>query len=407
MGALQHVDVPGYNALLIRDTYQNLTQAEGLIPRSFEWLGKTDAFWNGERHEWKFPSGATVGFGHLKDQYAHFNYSGGAWQYIGFDEVSTIPQDQYRFVGFSRRRKPKHGPLSEVPLRTRSASNPVGPHVKWVYRRLVVDYQLKGRLFIPSFIYDNPGLDEESYREGLAELDPVTRAQIESGDWRIRPGGGFFRRTMFHEIDGTWPIGRNGQDLDLELIRFWDIAATEPSPSNPDPDYTVGTLVGRDPERRGCILNPDLPESEENLIRGVEWYVLDVVRGRWNPGGVESVVKDTAYADGFHVEVYFEQEPGSSGKSYVYDWLDELPEHAVYGLTSSGDKVTRAKPVSARADKGRIAVVRAGWNEDWYDELESFPDGADHDDQVDSFSGAFRALSQVGGRISEGDEVEL
>ena len=30
---------------------------------------------------------------------------------------------------------------------------------------------------------DNPGLDVEEYRKQLAHLDPVTRKQLEEGDW--------------------------------------------------------------------------------------------------------------------------------------------------------------------------------------------------------------------------------
>jgi predicted phage terminase large subunit-like protein len=35
--------------------------------------------------------------------------------------------------------------------------------------------------------------------------------------------------------------------------------------------------------------------------------------------------------------------------------------------------------------------VRGAWNEDFFSELESFPEGS-HDDQVDAASGAFKKL---------------
>ena len=43
MAALQYVDIPGYNALVLRDTYANLTKPEGLVDRADEWLAGTDA----------------------------------------------------------------------------------------------------------------------------------------------------------------------------------------------------------------------------------------------------------------------------------------------------------------------------------------------------------------------------
>jgi len=42
MAALMFVDRPGYAALLLRRTYPQLSKADGLIPRSQEWLASTD-----------------------------------------------------------------------------------------------------------------------------------------------------------------------------------------------------------------------------------------------------------------------------------------------------------------------------------------------------------------------------
>src|SRR3990167_4992526 len=47
LGGLQYVDVPGYAALLIRRTSPELNAAGGLVDLCQEWLGKTDAAWNG------------------------------------------------------------------------------------------------------------------------------------------------------------------------------------------------------------------------------------------------------------------------------------------------------------------------------------------------------------------------
>ena len=47
MGALQYVDVPGYRAAIIRRTFAQLSKGDALIPLSQEWLGPSDAHWNG------------------------------------------------------------------------------------------------------------------------------------------------------------------------------------------------------------------------------------------------------------------------------------------------------------------------------------------------------------------------
>src|SRR6266487_4526436 len=61
--ALQYVDVPGYAALLLRRTFPQLSQPGQLIATSKEWLGPTDAVWNEQQKEWRFPSGAVLKVG--------------------------------------------------------------------------------------------------------------------------------------------------------------------------------------------------------------------------------------------------------------------------------------------------------------------------------------------------------
>ena len=55
---------------------------------------------------------------------------------------------------------------------------------------------------------------------------------------------------------------------------------------------------------------------------------------------------------------------------------------------TSDDKITRASPVSAQGEAGNIKVLKGHWNENFFNELENFPDGL-HDDIVDALSGAF------------------
>ena len=56
------------------------------------------------------------------------------------------------------------------------------------------------------------------------------------------------------------------------------------------------------------------------------------------------------------------------------------------------DKFTRALSWQSRAEAGKVYLVRASWNEEFLDELCSFPDGK-HDDQVDAVSLAVQMMS--------------
>jgi predicted phage terminase large subunit-like protein len=92
-----------------------------------------------------------------------------------------------------------------------------------------------------------------------------------------------------------------------------------------------------------------------------------------------------------------EQEPGSSGKALVDQYARYVvPGYDFQGIRSTGDKVTRARPFAAAAANGNVRIVRGPWLTDWLDELSTFPEASDHDDQVDSAVGAFTYLTGLG-----------
>ncbi len=69
-----------------------------------------------------------------------------------------------------------------------------------------------------------------------------------------------------------------------------------------------------------------------------------------------------------------------------------LAGYMVDTVKISRDKITRAKPVSAQCEAGNVKVLRAPWNDEFFAELENFPEGA-HDDIVDVLSGAYNELA--------------
>jgi len=365
MAALQYVDVPGYRAILFRRTYADLALPGALMDRAAEWLGPTDARWDGMEKTWVFPSGATLSFGYLATENDKYRYQGAEFQFVGFDELTHFLESQYRYL-FSRIRRLK---TATVPLRMRAASNPGGVGHEWVKQRFIVEGREKGRPFIPARLTDNPFLDQREYTESLMQLDPITRAQLLSGDWQAREAGNYFQRQWFRIVDAL--------PVNCVRVRWWDTAATEPAKGK-DPDYTVGLLAARD--ERGM------------------YYVGDVRRMRGKPGDVEQLIRHTAQMDGPNVIQLMGEEGGSAGKSMIHDYaVRVLAGFPFAGIRETGDKVTRAMPVSSQAQAGNIAVVKGAWLSDFFDELEAFPLGA-HDDQVDAMSGALMELIQGRGR---------
>jgi len=365
MAALQYVDQPGYSALLFRRTYADLNLPGALMDRAAEWLrpfmSTGEVRWVDKEKTYIFqcPGGgtATLTFGYLENENDKYRYQGAELQFIGFDELTQINMRAYTYM-FSRLRRLKG---VQIPLRVRSASNPGGAGHDWVKQRFLIEGPSKGRLFIPATMHDNPFLDTDEYAQSLQELDPITRAQLQEGDWNVKHGGSLFDRTWFKVVEAA-PEG-------IRMVRYWDLASTEPKPGK-DPDYTVGLLLG----------------EKDNIF-----YIMDVRRVQKTPGDVEKLVLQTAQIDGYEARIYMEEEPGSSGKNNTYNYGKILTGYAFWGNRETGAKHLRAAPASSAAERGLICIVRAPWNTDFLDELEAYPN-VNHDDQLDGLSGAYRML---------------
>ena len=121
------------------------------------------------------------------------------------------------------------------------------------------------------------------------------------------------------------------------------------------------------------------------------FYVSDVQREQLSAHGVEKMILNTAVDDGPGVEILIPQDPGQAGKAQVAAFKKLLVGYVVRSSTETGDKVTRAMPVSAQVEAGNFKLLRGEWNAAWKDEFHRFPAGK-HDDQVDPLSGAFHRL---------------
>ena len=118
-----------------------------------------------------------------------------------------------------------------------------------------------------------------------------------------------------------------------------------------------------------------------------------MVRIQQSPLGVQSAIKNTASQDGVSVRIGIEQDPGQAGVSEADYLVRMLQGYNVKTVKATKDKVTRALPASSQAKAGNIKILQAPWNEDFFRELENFPEGA-HDDIVDALSGAFLLLNE-------------
>ena len=364
--ALQYVDTTGYSAIIFRKTFSDLMLPGALIPMSHAWLSpflkSGEVRWQDKEKRYTFlESGATVSFGYLDAKNDELRYQGAEFQFVGMDEVTHIDPAAYRYL-FSRLRRLKG---SNIPIRMRSSANPGGPHGEYYYQRFFVD---KKGVFLPAGLSDNPHLDADEYRESLAELDPVTRKQLEDGDWEIRPKGDLFDKSWILEIDyRDLPEGR-------KTVRFWDLASIDPkyrkkNSNKAAPDWTIGFKLS---SFQGC------------------YYIEDISKLQKSPGDVEAHIAATAEADGAACAIRMEEEGGASGIANTERYSKKvLVGYNFAGIKPVVSKIERARPVAAACQVGNVFISNRCRNiTDFFTQLEGFPNGA-NDDIVDSFSGAF------------------
>jgi phage terminase large subunit-like protein len=370
MAALQYVDVPGYAALIVRREFTELSKAGGLIPRSHEWLAQTNAKWSAQQKQWSFPSGAVLEFGHMEHDNDRFKYGSTEYQFIGWDELAEFPNPEpYTFL-FSRLRR-RAG--VEIPLRVRSASNPVGPGFAWVKERFVDPGDPATRPFLPALISDNPGIDQHEYRQSLAVLDPITRMAIEEGIWTARSPYTLFPRETVKILPAVWADR-------LISVRAWDLAAsTEDSAA-----LTAGVRMSK------------LDSTERPYV------IENVVAGRWAPAERDAVIERVASQDGPGTIIVVEREPGSGGIAQVDSLKRRLAGYVVREINAArrGSKLFLAGPLSTQWGVGAVGLLAGEWNRSFLDRVEAFSSEVNID-EVDAASMAFLTIEPRGGGIPD------
>ena len=162
----------------------------------------------------------------------------------------------------------------------------------------------------------------------------------------------------------------------MSIARAWDLAATEISPTNKNPDRTASALIAR--------------------LKNGQYIILNAQRQALNSANVRMLVKNTAIADRaeYHCnDILIPQDPGQAGKEQAQSYVKLLAGFNIQCHPVSGDKITRADPFAAQCQQGNVMVLEGPWNDEYFDKLEGFPDAL-HDDQVDASSDAFNKVAQ-------------
>jgi len=394
---LRNIHIKGFTGVVFRKNSTQVRNPGGLWDSSYPLFMSVGGEPKQSVLEWNFPN-SKIKFSHLdtdKDKYSH---QGAEYCSVFFDELCHFTYSQFVYM-LSRNRS-----TCGVKPYVRATCNPdsdswVRKFIDWWIneetgypipeRSGVVRYFItvendiiwdeseekliqrfpksrpKSFTFINSTIYDNQILLEQNpeYLANLQALPKFEREQLLHGNWNIQASSGMFFKKLYFEVVKATP-------KNTTKIRYWDRASTKDNGQN-DPDWTVGLRLEKD---------------QNNIL-----YVSDIVRLRGSPLEVQQTIKNIASQDGYNVRIGIEQDAGQAGVSEADYLVRQLSGYIVTVNRVSKDKITRALPVSSQCEAGNVKVLEGKWNDDFFKELENFPEGS-HDDQVDCLSGAFNLL---------------
>jgi predicted phage terminase large subunit-like protein len=405
---------PRTRGVIFRRTLKQSSNNGGLFDAAINLFSKVDPKLKISMRDMQitFSSGAQLRMSYLDDPKDKYNWQGAELSWLGFDEIQQLDFENCIYL-FSRLRST----TVDYPLHIRATGNP-DPDA-WIKKLVEPDLDANGipfddrwktprtRYFVntpngiqifedrkdaeviygagkesgimsfmfqPGNIYSNPVLmkADPSYISRLKSLPRVEMERLLLGSWVAREqSASFFSRKNIQLVQHP-NIRANRR------FRAWDAAATRPSESNPNPDFTVGVLASR--EKTGVIT------------------IEDVVRIRDVPHIVKETIFNTAEKDGRDTYIALELDPGAQAGAYVKQMQRELSERGfvVRLVRPSKAKVLRFRPFAAIAEAGFVQVVDSDWTKDYLNELEAFT-GANSrvkDDQVDATSTATYFLTQ-------------
>lgn len=416
--ALKYVEDPAARVLIVRESYPVLKLPGGLIDESKNIYPHFNPVWKVQPLTWEFANGAEIKFAAIPQNL--MEWQGLQATHILVDEAAGQTEDTILFL-LSRLRSATYKghmnltmtcnpertsflyPWVEYCLDTETGIPLEGTEhitrffvsvdgvLKWgsspeeLYEKygagltMGVDFMPKSFRFIPLVVHDNPVLlkNNPGYLANLLAQPRVNQQRYLYGSWTARPStSSYFSRGWVEFVDNP-PLDA------VARVRSYDLAATEPSEQNKNPDYTAGVLMSRD--RFGV------------------YYIEHVVRYRKKPDAVLREIIKVAGIDGLGVPVTLPRDAGAGGVISNAFYVRTLTENGltVRSILMSGHsgKVQRFLPFSALAEAGLVKIVKDHegdrWNDDFLTELEYFTGSrTEKNDQVDATSDAANSIGR-------------
>lgn len=314
-----------WRGLLFRRTYPELRD---VIDKSLNWFSRAfpEAKYNKGEHYWEWPGGEKLYFRHFKNEADYWSYHGHAYPWIGWEELTTWPDD----YGFKKMQSCSRSTHPDLPRKYRSTTNPYGVGHNWVklrYRLPIAAGKIKGPIIRDARDFDG---NLEPQRVAIhgellenkilmhAEPDYVSKIRAAArnhaelrawlyGDWNIVAGGMFddLWNPRVHVVPGFpfqltplgWRVDRSydhGQSAPFS-VGWW-------AQSNGEPVYHDNRVYGAVPgdiyriaEWYGWNGRPN--EGVRMLSRDIAAGILERqkdwgLKGRVKPGPADSSIYD-------------------------------------------------------------------------------------------------------------------
>jgi hypothetical protein len=187
----------GINTMVLRRTFPEL---EASIILNFRRLVPPEAYksYNTQKQIVTWHNGSVTKFGYCKTDDDVWQYQGGEWAFVGWDELTQFTLAQWVTLSGWNRSPHMGGKMA-------GATNPVGPGFGWV-KAMWLDkkppagmdegqaaaYDPDDYEFIPALLSDNPVYaQDEDYKKKLEALPNHLRAALLEGRWDVL-GGVYF-----------------------------------------------------------------------------------------------------------------------------------------------------------------------------------------------------------------------
>jgi predicted phage terminase large subunit-like protein len=224
------------------------------------------------------------------------------------------------------------------------------------------------RLLIPVIGKDGKPIFPEVMSETMLANMKVAKPWLYDTQYMQRPYS--TSGTMF-KVD-LMPILHTRPDGPFLAVRAWDLASRKLRPGQTEPDWTAYVKL-------------------VYYFKHKLFVIEDAGQFRDTPEVVRARMLNTAHLDGLEVLIRGAQDPGQAGVDQVTTLIKMLVGYKANFPTNTGDKVTRADPLSTQFNVGLVACL-APYAEFVRKELRGFP-FAKHDDFVDALAYAFAEIA--------------